>query len=149
MGKADQLGLHLQLAFGSGLDRNVGEVAVGERDLESCPNHGLSTWRRRSGGTALGGGAAPGFGASRRLVFATSSLVGHYLTSRLTSVPESEGHVAIQQVLLRPRVRVGVLLRLALLPDVLRLPEPTAAVPAAEAAGGLLRRRRLRRRARV
>src|SRR4051794_30287885 len=100
MGKADELGLQLQLAFGSGLDRNVGEVSVGERDLESGSNHDLGTCRRRSGATALRRRAAPGFGASRRLVFATSSLVGHHLTSRLTSVPESERHVAIQQVLL-------------------------------------------------
>src|SRR3954463_13024198 len=138
MGKADELGLQLQLAFGTGLDRNVGEVAVGERDLEACLNHGLGTWRRRCGAPALRRRAAPGFGASRRFVFPTSSLVGHHLTSRLTSVPKSERQVAIQQVLLRPRVRVGVLLRLALLPDVLRLPESAAAVPAAEAAGGLL-----------
>ena len=112
------------------------------------------SWSRHLAKTIRGDRSAAGrppraFSASRRFVFRASSLVGHHLASRLTSVRESERDVAVQQVLLRLRVRVGVLLRLALLPDVLRLPVAAAAVPAAEAAGGLRRRRRLRRRARV
>ena len=112
------------------------------------------SWSRHLAKTIRGDRSAAGrppraFSASRRFVFRASSLVGHHLASRLTPVRESERDVAVQQVLLRPRVRVGVLLRLALLPDVLRLPVAAAAVPAAEAAGGLRWPRRLRRRARV
>ena len=60
MGKADELGLQLQLAVGIGLDRHTGEVVVGERDLECGLNHGLGTWRRRSGATALRRDGRPG-----------------------------------------------------------------------------------------
>jgi hypothetical protein len=61
MGKADELSLLLKLAVGIGLDRDIGEVSVGERDLECRLNHGLGLGEDDPGRPLCGGTAAPVF----------------------------------------------------------------------------------------